>query len=157
MCLSTRPTAKWHIGFLTLGSLSFIRCFGQKNYIFRWIFSHIIYLSFFFATLVSSAWIIIFCWLGISSCRNNKNQLLPFQIEFQKIVVHVGLIWILKDSFCDMCWDKNIGIIGYGLGKKVGLYFTTWTKCIVLIQSVKKTLCGHYKMSRFTNYKMVIL
>jgi hypothetical protein len=34
-----------------------------------------------------------------------------------------------------MCWDKNIGMIGYGLGKKVGLLYNLdkmhclYTKC----------------------------
>jgi hypothetical protein len=127
-----------HIGFLTLESPSFARCFGHKNYIFKWIFSHIFYLIFFFPTPISSAWKIIFCWLGIGSCKNNRNWLLPFQIEFLEIVMHVGLIWIPKDSLCAMCWDKNIRMIGYGLGEKVRLCFTTWTKCIVLYKVYKR-------------------
>jgi hypothetical protein len=45
-------------------------------------------------------------------------------------------------------------MIGYGLGKKVGFYFITWTECIVLVQSVKEALCGHYEMSRLTYCKM---
>jgi hypothetical protein len=45
-------------------------------------------------------------------------------------------------------------MIGYGLGENVKLYFTTWIECIVLVQSVKETLCGHYKMSRIIYCKM---
>jgi len=45
-------------------------------------------------------------------------------------------------------------MIGYKLGEKVGLYFTTWTKCIVLVQSVKEALCGHYEMLKFPYDKM---
>ncbi len=96
---------------------SFARRFRHKNYIIRWIFSHILYLSFYFPTPISSAWIIVFCWLGICNCKNNRNQLLPLQIVFLEIVVHVGLIWIPEGSLCGMCWDRNIGMIGYGLGK----------------------------------------
>ncbi len=128
----------------------------QKLHIWMDIFTYYLFKLFFFPTPVLNAWIIVFCWLGKSS-KNNRNQLFPFQIEFLEIVVHVGLIWIPEGSLCGMCWDKNRRMIGYGLGKKVGLYFTTWTKCIVLIQNVKEALCGHYRMLKFTYCKMVIM